>query len=313
MADQIRIERLEFRGRCGVTDEERARPQLLAVDLDLDCQLDHAGVSDNLRHTIDYATVVHRVMEIGTGRESKLLESMAEELFTVIFAEFPVDRIKMWLRKLHPPIASITSSVGIILERTRLAQTVLRSDPPPARFLLQQLHRLPKGLALDVAAGKGRHTLFLSSLGYQVDAIDHDEQAIEQLLTDARSRQLNSVTTRTLDLEQPPPHVPDLGTDRYDTILVFFYLARPIFPQLIRALKPGGVFICETFLIDQHLRYQHPRRREFCLGYGELLSLTSGLRILHYDEGAHEGGRDRESAYTAQLVAQKPFTSGASA
>jgi dihydroneopterin aldolase len=313
MPDQIRIERLEFRGRCGVTVEERTRPQPLAVDLELDCRIDHAGDSDDLRHTIDYAAVARRVVDIGTGREAQLLESLAEQLVAVLFADFPVDRVKLWLRKLHPPIVSIVSSVGITLERTRLTQQLIRADPQPARFLGQQLHRLPKGTVLDVAAGKGRHTLFLSSLGYQVEAIDRDEQALAQLMTDARSRHLANVTTRAVDLESPHPGTPDLGEDRYDAILVFFYLARPIFPQLIHALKSGGVLVYETFLIDHHLQYQHPRRREFCLGHGELLSLTSGLRVLHYDEGPHEGDRDGGSAYTAQLLAQKPFPPGASA
>jgi SAM-dependent methyltransferase len=272
--------------------------------------MDDAGVSDDLRHTIDYAAVARRIIEIGTDREAQLLESFAEQLVAAIFAEFPVDRIKLWLRKLHPPIVHITSSVGITLERTRFAQLLLRADPHPARFLVQQLDRLPKGLILDVAAGSGRHTLFLSSLGYEVEAIDRDEQALAQLLTDARSKRLAGVTTRALDLESP--HPPDLGEERYDAILVFLYLHRPIFPHLIRALKPGGVLVYETFLIDHHLHYQRPRRREFCLGHGELLSFTSGLRILHYDEGLHEEARDGESAYTAQLVAQKPFTSGTS-
>ncbi|MBX3327549.1 MAG: dihydroneopterin aldolase [Nitrospira sp.] len=311
MPDQIRIERLEFRSRCGVTVEERTRPQPLAIDLELDYRMDHAGISDDLRHTIDYATVARRVVEIGTSREAQLLESIAEQLFAVIFAEFAVDRIKLWLRKLHPPITDITASVGITRERTRLAQYVLRADPHPARFLVQQLDRLPKGLVLDVAAGRGRHTLFLSSLGYQVEAIDRDEQALAQLLTDVRTKHLTNVTTQALDLESMP--TPNLGKDRYEAILVFFYLARPLFPQLIHALKPGGVLIYETFLIDHHLHYQHPRRREFCLEHGELLNLTSRLRVLHYDEGPHEGARDGESAYTAQLVAQKPFTPGATA
>lgn len=310
MPDQIRIERLEFRARCGVTVEERVRPQPLAVDLELDCRIDHAGISDDLRNTIDYATVARRVVEIGMSREAQLLESIVEQLFAVIFAEFPVDRVKIWLRKLHPPIVHITTSVGITCERTRLAQTILRADPRPARFLVQQLDRLPKGTVLDVAAGRGRHTLFLSSLGYQVEAIDRDEQALDQLLTEAQSRHLADITTRALDLESS--HPPSLGEDRYDAILVFLYLSRPIFPQLIRALKPGGVLVYETFLIDHHLRYQHPRRQEFCLGQGELLNLTSGLRVLHYDEGRHEVDRDGDSAYTAQLVAQKPFTPGAS-
>ncbi|MBS0151638.1 MAG: dihydroneopterin aldolase [Nitrospira sp.] len=305
MPNQIRIERLEFRGCCGVTPEERARPQPLAVDLELECKLDHAGNSDDLHHTIDYATVARRIVEIGTGQAAQLLESFAERFAAAIFAEFPVDRVKLWLRKLHPPIVYVTASVGITLERTRLAQQLLSADPHPAKFLVQQLDRLPKGLVLDVAAGKGRHTLFLSSLGYQVEAVDRDEQALAQLLTDAGSRHLAGVTTQALDLESP--HPPDLGKERYDAILVFLYLHRPLFPHLIRALKPGGVLVYETFLIDQHLHYQHPRHPEFCLSHGELLGLTAGLRILHYDEGLHERSRDGDSAYTAQLVAQKPF------
>ena len=310
MAGQIVIEQVEFRGRCGVTSEERARPQPLAVDLELGCETEQAGFSDDLRQTVDYAAVVHRIVAIGTGRETHLLEAMAEELLQVIFHEFQVHRIKLWLRKLHPPITSVTKSVGITIERTRLEQHMLRACPPPARFLSQQLHRLPKGTVLDVAAGRGRHTLFLSSLGYQVEAIDRDAEALALLLTSARSQNLAGVTTRTLDLEPPPPHAPSLGHTQYDAVVVFFYLHRPLFPHLRDALKPGGVLLYETFLIENHVRHHHPKRREFCLAQGELLDLTSGLRLLHYDEGLHEGTQDREPAYTAQLVAQKPFTSG---
>lgn len=310
MAGQIVVERIEFRGRCGVTSEERARPQPLAVDLELDCEMGQAGLSDDLRQTVDYAAVVHRIVETGTDRETQLLETMAEQLLLVIFQEFPVDRIKLWLRKLSPPITHVTRSVGITIERTRLEQQMLRAHPPPAKFLGQQLHRLPTGTVLDVAAGRGRHTLFLASLGYHVEAIDRDEQALTELLASARSRNLTGVTTRTLDLEAPPLHAPSLGHRLYDAVLVFFYLSRPLFPHLLDALKPGGVLLYETFLMENHFQHHHPKRQEFCLAPGELLDLTSALRVLHYDEGPHEGAHGGESVFTAQLVAQKPFASG---
>lgn len=307
MAGQIIIEQLEFRGRCGVTSEERARPQLFAVDLELECHLEPAGRSDELRHTVDYATVAARIVELGTSQESRLLEAMAERFLTALFDEFPVDRIKLWLRKLHPPITQITKSMGITVERTRLMQQLIRADPPPARFLVQQLPYLPKGRVLDVASGTGRHALFLASLGYQVDAIDRDIQALAQLSSTAQARNFTGVTTQMVDLELPPPHDPNLGQDVYDVILVFFYLTRPLFPHIIDALKPGGVLLYETFLIDNHLHYQRPRRSEFCLAHNELIDLISDLRILHYDEGPHEGHHGVESVYTAQLVAQKPL------
>ncbi len=66
------------------------------------------------------------------------------------------------------------------------------------------------------------------------------------------------------------------------------------------ALKPGGVLLYETFLIDQHLRTGHPQRREYCLEHNELLHLFSGLRVLFYHEG-----QDAKGTYKASLVAQR--------
>jgi hypothetical protein len=61
----------------------------------------------------------------------------------------------------------------------------------------------------------------------------------------------------------------------------------------------------ETFLLDNHIHRQHPRRKEFCLESNELLSLLHGFRILHYDEGDHEDPLRREQAFTARAVARK--------
>ncbi|MGQ0667248.1 MAG: dihydroneopterin aldolase [Nitrospiraceae bacterium] len=313
MSGRIIIERLEFRGRCGVTAEERARPQPLAVDLELDCPLEPAGLSDNLAHTIDYAKVAQRVVEVGTAQDSCLIEAMAERILAMLYDEFPVERIKLWVRKLHPPITHVTGSVGVTVERTRLVQQLRHTDPPPAPFLMQQLHRLPpKGKALDVAAGNGRHSLFLAAEGYQVDAVDRDAQALAHLSATARTLKLTAVTTRTIDLEQPAPYEPDLGNETYDVIVVFFYLHRSLFPYLIEALKPGGVLLYETFTIDNYFHHKHPKRWEFCLAHNELLRLTSALHVLHYDEGPHVEGPASGQAYTAQLVAHKPLRGGPS-
>jgi hypothetical protein len=65
------------------------------------------------------------------------------------------------------------------------------------------------------------------------------------------------------------------------------------------------MLIYETFLIDNHMQYQHPRRKEFCLMHNELLRLVPGFRILHYEEGRREEGLDSERVFTARLVAQK--------
>lgn len=313
MPDHIVIERLEFRGRCGVTPEERAKPQPLALDLELQCDLGPAGFSDNLSHTVDYGAVAARVVQVASTQEACLLEAMAERVLTVLFDEFPVERVTLWIRKLHPPITSITTSVGVTINRTRLAHEVRQAAAPPARLLVQQLHRIPKGKALDIAAGRGRHSLFLASHGFQVDAVDRDESALAHLFTSAQHHAPTAVTTKVLDLEQPVPYGPDLGKEVYDVILVFFYLYRPLFPAIVGALKPGGVLVYETFTIDNHLYHHHPKRREFCLSPNELLRLTSPLHVLHYDEGAHVDGDGADRIYTSQLLAHKPLPAGAAA
>lgn len=313
MPDHIVIERLEFRGRCGVTPEERAKPQPLALDLELQCDLGPAGFSDNLSHTVDYGAVAARVVQVASTQEACLLEAMAERILTMLFDDFPVEHVTLWIRKLHPPIPSITTSVGVTINRTRLAHEVRRAAAPPARLLVQQLHRIPKGKALDIAAGRGRHSLFLASHGFQVDAVDRDESALAHLFTSAQHHAPAAVTTKVLDLEQPAPDEPDLGKEIYDVILVFFYLYRPLFPAIVGALKPGGVLVYETFTIDNHLYHHHPKRREFCLSPNELLRLTSPLQVLHYDEGAHVDGDGTDRIYTSQLLAHKPIPSGAAA
>jgi hypothetical protein len=60
----------------------------------------------------------------------------------------------------------------------------------------------------------------------------------------------------------------------------------------------------ETFLLDNHIHRQHPRRKEFCLETNELLTHFQGFSILHYDEGDHAGSSGR--AFTARILARKP-------
>lgn len=301
MSEILVIERIEFLGRCGVTPEERQISQPIAVDLELELlprSFQAAAETDEIGQTVDYARVADRVIATGTSREYSLVETLADRLTSILLQEFPLSRICLWVRKLAPPLKGVSGSVGIRLERTRRW-----SGPgaPPARYLAEQVRLLPKGTVLDVAAGHGRNALYLASLGYTVDAVDQDREALAALAGEAERRNLSTVSVRCVDLEARP----EIPRDRYDVILVFFFLFRPLVPVLVHALKPGGVLMYETFLIDNHLRHHHPRRREFCLSHNELLHLAAGLRVLHYDEGEHGGEHDDRDAFTARLVAQK--------
>ena len=305
MPERIVIERLEFQGHCGVTDEERRRPQPIAVDVELETGIEEAAASDRLADTIDYARVADRLATVGAAQNCHLLEALVEKLVAVVFAEFPADRLRLWVRKLRAPLTVVAGSVGVRLERTRTAQQARSLEPGPAPFLIQQLARIPKGRILDVASGRGRNALYLLSQGMEVDAVDQDPDALASLIESAKARGFSGLTTRTMDLEADPEQPPSLGSEQFDALIVCFYLYRPLFPVLMEALKPNGVLLYETFTIDNYFRHQHPRRWEFCLGHNELLRLTSPLRVLHYDEGEHESGHGAGPVFTARLLAQK--------
>lgn len=301
--DEIIIEGIRFHGRCGVTREERQRSQPLLADLAFTYSAADAIPSDNIAKTVDYAQVVQRVVDVGTAHETALLERLADQIAQVLLAEFSIDRLRIWLRKAAPPLSDVTGSVGVRLTYPRSRASVAGSSSP-SPFLIANVHVLPKGKVLDVATGQGRHALYLAAQGYEVIALDRDTISLEALARTANDRHLSNLSTWEADLETTPPA---LGDQIYDGIVVFFYLFRPLFPALLRALKPGGVLIYETFLIDNHRQFQHPRRKEFCLEHNELLELTKELRVLSYQEGPQPSSPQETPAITARLVAQKPF------
>jgi FolB domain-containing protein len=305
MVDQVVVQHLEFQSHLGVTEEERHTAQPVGVDLELEYSphvLPRVAASDDLSGGIDYSRVAERIVQVGRASDCRLLETLAERLSGVLFEEFSISRARLWVRKLKPPVNNVQGSVGVRIERTRADQV---SEPRPAQFFLDHWHRFPQGHVLDVAAGYGRHTLYLAAQGFSVEAVDRDAQTLAELVRRAQEKSITGVTTRVVDLEHDTDHPIDLPKERYEAILVFFYLYRPIFPILLQALKPGGVLMYETFLIENHVMFQHPRRREFCLSPNELLRLTPGLRVLHYEEGAHEARHGYEKAFTARLLATK--------
>jgi dihydroneopterin aldolase len=304
MDSSITIHGIQLNAQCGVTETERRHPQPILLDLTLRCPNDQAFHSDQLTDTVDYAALTQRVREIGERQPCALLETLAEHLCQKLFQEFSLTQIDVWVRKTRPPMKDFTGTVGIRLLRSRqdMAATE-QSNPSP--FLVSQLSRLPRGKVLDVATGRGRHAHFLATQGFSVHGIDRNRETLEFLDAQAREAGRLPITTEYIDLETDDLNPPDLGTETYDAILVFFYLYRPLFPQLMKALKSGGVILYETFLLDNHLQRQHPRRKEFCLETNELLTLLSGLQIIHYDEGDHTGASVTDRAFTAQALARK--------
>jgi tellurite methyltransferase len=155
----------------------------------------------------------------------------------------------------------------------------------PSSWLLENFDLVPqRARVLDVACGRGRHALLLAVAGFSVRAVDKDEVAIEELAEQARRLGV-FLETEARDLEASGV---DLGRGCYDLVLGFRYLHRPLFPALIRALAPDGLFLYETFTLAQAARGK-PKNPEFLLAAGELRQLVAPLKVLREREGEFDG------------------------
>ncbi len=170
----------------------------------------------------------------------------------------------------------------------------------PSTFLADHLALLPRGRALDIASGDGRHAILLAEHGYRVDAIDFAATGL-RLARSAALRAGLAIQVLQADLEFYP-----LPAQRYDVVLSFFFLQRSLWPALKRALRPGGSVVVETFLIDQR-NLGHPRNPAFLLNYGELEEVFADFEIVFHQEGLLATGDG--SAYLARIIARKPSSS----
>jgi tellurite methyltransferase len=130
------------------------------------------------------------------------------------------------------------------------------------------------GRCLDLACGTGRHTHYLADLGFEVDAVDFSDYALEQIREDPKIRKIEA------DLDHYR-----LETEVYDLVVNCNYLDRGMYAQIEAALKAGGILIFETFLdVRGEAGYHQPSNPDFVLREHELPEVFEGLEMLHYDE-----------------------------
>ena len=165
-------------------------------------------------------------------------------------------------------------------------------------ILKKYLPALPKGKALDLAAGEGRNAVFLAEHGFEAEAVDISPVAMSRARKLARARGVKiKAMAADLDTYRLPP-------GRYDLILNFYFLDRRLIPRIKKGLKNGGMVVFETYTTEQKkLGTGGPGETQFVLKPNELLRLFRGFHVLFYREGVfREGGKRRA---IASLIAQK--------
>jgi tellurite methyltransferase len=170
------------------------------------------------------------------------------------------------------------------------------SPPLPAA-----IQGVSPGLALDLACGAGRHALFLAERGWRVQALDGSRTGLDRLMSEAGRRKIaGRIDARICDLESTGFN---LEADAYDLACDFYFLHRPLFEQIRRAVRPGGLFVAAIHIVDAA---GGAAPHAFLLAPGELRALVArwGWDILHDREGP--SGESDHHHPTAEIVARRP-------
>ena len=113
----IELENMQFYAYHGCFKEEKVVGNYFRVDVKIKGDCTKAASSDNIADAINYQTVfnlVKREMDV----TSNLLEHVSERILNAIYAAFPnLDKVRVKVCKMNPPLGGQTQQVSVSLER----------------------------------------------------------------------------------------------------------------------------------------------------------------------------------------------------
>lgn len=162
---------------------------------------------------------------------------------------------------------------------------------------------------LCLAEGEGRNAVYLAKQGFDVTAVDSSKAGMEkaQKLATENNVSIEAVVSDLSEFEFVP--------ESYDIVVSIFChiplsLRQNIHKQVVRALKPGGVFIVEAYTPEQ-LKFKTggPAIAELTVQLQDLLEEIQSLDVVHSAEKEREvieGLYHTGMGAVVQLVARKP-------
>jgi dihydroneopterin aldolase len=93
----VELQGLEVFGHHGAEEEERGAGQRFLFDVEL--RVSDAALSDRIEDAVDYRLVADRIRAVSDGNRFHLLEALAAAVADAVLAEFPVESIRVRVRK----------------------------------------------------------------------------------------------------------------------------------------------------------------------------------------------------------------------
>ena len=118
--DRIALSGMKFYGYHGCLNEEREQGQDFYVDVTLSLSLHSAGKSDELKNTVNYASVFEIVKSVVEGQRFHLIEAIAEHIADLILGRYPeVRAVEVTVHKPAAPIPGDFQDAAVTIRRAQ--------------------------------------------------------------------------------------------------------------------------------------------------------------------------------------------------
>lgn len=125
----ITIQGFSLLAYVGVPEKERAAPQKLCFDLRFAACSQPKELHDDLASTVDYAAISQRLTELVQMRPRRLIETLADEIATLLLEEFHLRWIEVTVRKFIFPN---TDFVAVTVQRKQSEKNKIFSSSLPS-------------------------------------------------------------------------------------------------------------------------------------------------------------------------------------
>ena len=114
---KVLIKELILNLRLGYYDFEKAKPQKVKFNLEVDYRDKKPTNDKDLKSIVNYDKLVKLVKKLVKNKHYNFLETLAEDIFDELFKDIRIDKITLQIEKLE--IIKDCSSVGIQISKKR--------------------------------------------------------------------------------------------------------------------------------------------------------------------------------------------------
>ena len=117
--DTIRLKNMQFYGFHGVDKSEKHLGGRFEVDVEMQLSLTKSCDSDDLNDTVNYERIYKTVNTCVSKDKFYLIESLSNSIAKDILINYPINSIKVRVRKPHAPVKGVLDTVEVELNRSK--------------------------------------------------------------------------------------------------------------------------------------------------------------------------------------------------